>query len=92
MARLASPPAPRLLVACFGRQLAAAACRLYREHDCPFALLCGQADEAPVPDDGPAGSPFLAELTGRKDVLRDFKRLGRLSASVVARPPPRAKR
>ncbi|MBK7857768.1 MAG: PilZ domain-containing protein [Archangiaceae bacterium] len=87
------PSAPRPLVASLGRQLAAAACRLYREHDRPFALLCGQADEAPVPDDALLGAPFsLAELTGRKDVLRDFKRLGRLSASVVARPPPRAKR
>lgn len=71
-------------------ELAVAACRHYRSLGRPFTVLCGAA---PIEEGSLWGAPFqLAELTVRKELLRDFKRLLRLSSAMVSRrraPKPR---
>lgn len=64
-------------------ELGPLACRLYEGLGRPFTLLC---DALPVPEEARWGSTFqLAELTARTELLRDFKRLVRLSSAMVAR-------
>lgn len=65
------------------RELTAACGRHYKALGRPFTLL---ADASTIDADALSGAPFqLAELTARKELLRDFKRLLRLSSAMVAR-------
>jgi hypothetical protein len=69
-------------------QLVGAACQVYSDAGRPFTVMCDAMDVSP---EMRWGAPFtLMELTARRDLLKDFKRLMRLSSVVVADDAKRA--
>ncbi len=64
------------------QELSSACCQHMASKGRPFTMLCG---EVKVPHEALNGAPFhLAELTAKTELLRDFKRLARLSSAMVA--------